>query len=234
MVRCPDCQKEVDVDFGMTTCSSCGAVFMVEIDGSVQESLPTVDDEQGAEAPEAMVVEQEESPAESAFFENEQQGSLADETEFMENATSPEDSNVEAPSPEYSEDFLDQLSETPKSNVVDSLLNDQNDPLEIQRFDKVTASELSEGEYLYDVTIVGIDSADLKREVILALSDKRFDLPVESLRKQVHHGVLKIPNLNPVRAMLIVLKTQELDVVVDWKQKHFTQTTTTSKSEVEI
>lgn len=44
MVRCPDCQKEVDVDFGMTTCSSCGAVFMVEIDGSVQESLPAEED----------------------------------------------------------------------------------------------------------------------------------------------------------------------------------------------
>jgi hypothetical protein len=222
MVRCPDCQKEVDVDFGMTTCSSCGAVFMVEIDGSVQESLPTEEDEPVSEAPDA-IVEDEAPPAESAFFDSEEPRSLAQETQLMENA-----------SPEYSEDFLDQLSETPKSNVAESALNDQNDPLDIQRFDQVTASELSDGEYLYDVTIVGIDSADLKKEVILALSDKRFDLPVENLRKQVHQGVLKIPNLNPVRAMLIVLKTQELDVVVDWKQKHFTQTTSAPKSEVEI
>lgn len=216
---------------------------MVEIDGSVQESLPaeednSVDESQnvhtsaGEEALEENQVDFEGSfDAEDNLSANEEPSARQDphQEESVENESAENESDSE-----YSENFLDQLSSTPSSADNVEPLNDLKDPLGIQHFDKLTDSELSDGEYLYDVTIVGIDSADLKKEVFLALSDKRFALPVENLRKQVHQGVLKIPNLNPVCAMLIVLKTQELDVVVDWKQKHFTQATSPTKTEAEI
>ena len=97
-----------------------------------------------------------------------------------------------------------------------------SDPLGVQSFEDSGGAELADGEYLYDIILTQVDSADLKREVMMALSDKRFALEAEDLQKQMREGGLTIQNLNPVKAMLIVLRLQQIDVVVEWRQKHFT------------
>ncbi|MBY0383800.1 zinc ribbon domain-containing protein [bacterium] len=96
------------------------------------------------------------------------------------------------------------------------------DPLGVQSFEDSGGANLADGEYLYDIILTHVDSADLKREVMMALSDKRFALEAEDLQKQMREGGLTIQNLNPVKAMLIVLRLQQIDVVVEWRQKHFT------------
>jgi hypothetical protein len=128
---------------------------------------------------------------------------------------------------EYSENFLDTLSDNKTAPVS------AKDPLDIQRFDESTASQMDDGEYLYEVIITGIDSADLKKEIIMALSEKRFSLLISELQKEIQKGELIVRNLNPVRAMLIVLRLQSLDVIVEWRQKHFTQSAVAKKGEAE-
>jgi hypothetical protein len=93
---------------------------------------------------------------------------------------------------------------------------------------------MDDGEYVYEVVVSGIDSADLKKDVIMALSDKRFSLVVSELQKEIQKGELIVRNLNPVRAMLIVLRLQSLDVIVEWRQKHFTQEAGRKKSEAQV
>jgi hypothetical protein len=128
---------------------------------------------------------------------------------------------------EYSENFLDTLSDNKTAPVS------AKDPLDIQRFDESAASQMDDGEYVYEVIITGIDSADLKKDIIMALSEKRFSLIVSELQKEIQKGELIVRNLNPVRAMLIVLRLQSLDVIVEWRQKHFTQSVAAKKSEAE-
>jgi hypothetical protein len=200
MARCPECQTEQNVDFGMATCSQCGAVFMVEIDGAVAEDL---------EPAQEMVEEPLE--AEPVF-----------------EAVEAEPVEEQAVDVEYSEDFLDNMSEQPAESTPSS------DPLGIQRFDESAASQLGEGEYLYDVIITGIDSADLKKDVLFALSEKRFALSISAAQKEIQAGELTVRDLNPVRAMLIVLRLQALDVTVEWRQRHFTKDEPTEESEAEI
>jgi hypothetical protein len=208
MVQCPECGKNVEADFGMTTCASCGAVFMVEIDGSVGSQSPEY------EQNESQIYENHESENPD-YIENLNESVISDEgldAPSVEPEVSPEvEQNAAEEEGEYNEDFFEPT------------LDDKNDPLEVQRFDQASASELSDGEFLYDVTVKGLDSVDLKKDVLAALADKRFSLVKEEMRKNIRQGELLLSDLNPVRAMLVVLKLQEFDVEVEWRQKHFTQ-----------
>lgn len=42
-VVCPQCQSPLSQDFGVVTCSQCGAVLMVDINGDVGVDLPPID-----------------------------------------------------------------------------------------------------------------------------------------------------------------------------------------------
>lgn len=119
------------------------------------------------------------------------------------------------------EDFSTQETEEPPPSQEEASISAE-DPLGVQSFEDSGGASLADGEYLYDIILTQVDSADLKRDVMMALSDKRFALEADDLQKQMREGGLTIQNLNPVKAMLIVLRLQQMDVVVEWRQKHFT------------
>jgi hypothetical protein len=245
MARCPECQTEQSADFGMTTCSKCSAVFMIGIDGQVEsaeaasydEPVHQLDDQSDGQLADQSMDEasneattlQPYEPQANDFAEtfpvtsDDAEVAEANEAEFEG-----EPAEEAADDVEYSENFLDNLSDS-KTAEPPTL-----DPLDIQRFDESASSQMEDGEYVYEVVVSGIDSADLKKDVIMALSDKRFALVVSELQREIQKGELIVRNLNPVRAMLIVLRLQSLDVIVEWKQKHFTQEAGRKKSEAEI
>lgn len=232
MARCPECQTEQSADFGMTTCTQCSAVFMVGIDGEVASAEAPSEDEPAYPSDEAFAEPAVEEPTYQPSIES------SDEATTLQPYEPPADDAVEEfaepvedvaeDEVEYSENFLDNLSE--KKTTTPSA----EDPLDIQRFDESAASQMDDGEYVYEVIITGIDSADLKKEIIMALSEKRFSLIVSELQNEIQKGELIVRNLNPVRAMLIVLRLQSLDVIVEWRQKHFTQEAKNKKDEAEI
>ena len=104
--------------------------------------------------------------------------------------------------------------------------DEKSDPLGVSQFDVAEASQMADGLYYYDLRISGIDTAILKQEVLDILSDKRLGWNAEDLRKKIKMGQLVIENLNPVRAVLAVLKLQSLDVDVEWDQRPFTDNDT--------
>ncbi len=225
MARCPECQTEQSADFGMTTCAKCSAVFMIGIDGQVDSADAPPDEPttlqpyepQSDDFVETFAATLEDEAPEEAVVES------ADDVDLE----SADDNDIKT-TDEYSENFLDNLSDNKAATPS------AKDPLDIQRFDESASSQMDDGEYVYEVIITGIDSADLKKDIIMALSEKRFSLIVSELQKEIQKGELVVRNLNPVRAMLIVLRLQSLDVIVEWRQKHFTQDAAAKKSEAEI
>ncbi|MCB9072551.1 MAG: hypothetical protein H6623_02940 [Bdellovibrionaceae bacterium] len=124
---------------------------------------------------------------------------------------------------EYSEDFLNALDGSGEDHqeATETESNPQ-DPLGVSQFDKTSASQLAEGPYYYDLIISGLDTADIKREVLKALDDKRFVWTLEDLKGKFHGGQLVLRNLNPVKAVLLMIKIQHIDVDIRWEQKPFT------------
>ncbi len=247
MARCPECQTEQSADFGMTTCPQCSAVFMIGIDGQVDSAEAPNYDEPEHQPIDEPIVEPSEEPttlqpcqpqnddfvetfaaAAEEFIEGNPVNDIENEEQGGDKNDVDTDFNTDFnTADEYSENFLDNLSDNKVTPVS------ATDPLDIQRFDESAASQMDDGEYVYEVIITGIDSADLKKDIIMALSEKRFSLIVSELQKEIQKGELIVRNLNPVRAMLIVLRLQSLDVIVEWRQKHFTQAAA-KKGEAEI
>lgn len=215
MVKCPECSKPVEADFGMTTCPHCSVVFMVELDGSVNDPADNESQEEfSEESPE------EQFPADDLDVEPMSFRPSPEDEEFNQPETFAEETSEEET---QDEEFFAKVegSTTEPEDAVDPL----KDPLGLQRFDESGGFELANGELLYDVVVQGLDSADLKKDIFSALMDKRFALSSEDMRRGLKNGVLTLTGVNPVRAMLIVLKMQEYDVSVEWRQRHFAQPT---------
>lgn len=247
MAQCPACATEVAIDFGMATCPQCSLVFMVGIDGaaSMPEEAPS-DEAYGEEASAAeSIVEQDagdslydatayqeseyESPlafsdeatameSESVADENDSLYDMGSEpTEMISSMESFGESNEET---QYNENFITDMSQ---ETVIDDpeateIMNPQ-DPLGVQSFDKSRASQLVDGPYYYDVTVQGLDTPELKDQVMEALQDQRFQWTSEDIKKNFRNGALVLKNLNPIKAVLLVIKLQHIDVDISWKQK---------------
>lgn len=217
----------MDADFGMTTCPHCEAVFMVEIDGSVND--PVVEEQSAEEL--VFADNSLDTANDSADEVNVEAGAGEIEPEFQQN-DSTDDSYSDSPSfDEVSSDdgggvderfSLDESNEE-SSDEAEVSGDPLKDPLDLQRFDESGGSEISDGELLYDIILQGLDSAELKKDIFAALMDKRFALSAEEMRRGLKSGILTLSSVNPVRAMLIVLKMQEFDVTIEWRQRHFTQ-----------
>lgn len=255
MIKCPACSAQIDSDFGMISCPKCSAVFMVEMDGSIQElgeventSHPAEDAVESAEEAsmgEPTVVEStvvEPSTVEPTVIEE----TLIEPTIIDDPFKTPEESSaediadgfvsteqafgeVEPAETEYSENFMDVMDNpTPEPRELDP-----NDPLGVTAFDQSEASQTPDGLYYYDVKVNGLDSAQIREHVIDALSDTRFDWTPEDIKKNISAGELHLKNLNPVKAVLVVIKLQPLDVEVEWSQKLYTDETVQVEKDAE-
>lgn len=236
MVQCPACSTEIDADFGMKTCPNCSAVFMVNFDGTVADpSVAQAEAEIAASEEEAPVEEADNSEPEyfTAPDSGEGDADAAEEPAFEApqgegdyfpvHEETEEDSVIAAGDTsgepvEYTEDFLDSLNEPAPSPV-----DDKKDPLGVTRFDRSEASQALDGPYYYDVTVSGLDTAQLKQAVINTLSDKRLGWTADDIKKMIRLGELRLMNLNPVKAVLTVIKLQSFDIDVSWEQRLFTE-----------
>lgn len=158
----------------------------------------------------------------AAETEHHAQESAAESTEMYQQ---PE----ESAETEYDENFLSNsfsgdLADPDEPGVIE---DDKNDPVGIQKFDGNPASQLVDGPYYYDVTIIGLDTAQIKDEVMRALSDKRFQWTYEDIKRRLRNGRLVFKDLNPVKAVLLVIKIQHIDVEIQWVQKMHTDPSVT-------
>lgn len=252
MVTCPACGAKIEADFGMTTCSSCELVFMVDIHGNASDPAAsfeeTPEEPQDLEASGATADDGDAAPAfesndysssepadpgtdseplsfddagaesfgEALGSESSNEGSAEFDTESQGSTQDEASDEVQEEPTGYSEDFLNTLDGS------EPVKDDSKDPLGVTAFDGNEASQMADGPFYYDVIISGIDTAHLKQQVIDALSDKRLNWSADEIKKKIKMGQLNLANLNPVKAVLTVLKIQPLDVDVEWSQRPFT------------
>lgn len=247
MASCPSCGTQVSSDFGMKTCPSCTLVFMVDIDGNA--AMPEAHDPSGDYESESAsddshaetVVEQEVAPTyvgsdnpqdndysyssdaagtevRSEVYGDDSMASEVEESAAMSTAEPTEiytgDSSQDD---EYNENFI---SDGFQAEVDEAIAEDDpKDPVGVQRFDAHEASQLVDGPYYYDLTISGLDTGQIKNEVLKALTDRRFQWTPEEIKRRLRNGRLIFKNLNPVKAVLVVIKLQHIDVDIQWVQK---------------
>ena len=92
-------------------------------------------------------------------------------------------------------------------------------PVDVTSFANSEASNLEDGEYLYDVMVGRIDSKDLKEALKYVLIDEKLKLNHHEFLKKIKDGKVTIPDLNPIKAKRIVEQLQYFDLDIKWLQK---------------
>ncbi len=75
-----------------------------------------------------------------------------------------------------------------------------------------------EGSLRYRIEVSGVDSPELRALLREALMDKRFMWDVEDLLKGIRAGGLKLSDLSPVKAHLIISRLQATSLDIVWEQ----------------
>lgn len=236
MLNCPSCKGPLADDFGLVDCPKCGAGLYIEFDGQVkwreepdvgatavanevpagevaqamEEALP---DQFDFSAPAAVVAEptaivasgetqlfsaeifQSDDAAEAAAPAPEAQLDFAPEEESVETTAPP----MAMPAPAVAE---------PAVNVMQEIVDYGNSEF----------SSGKDGAYLYDLTIKGVDTADIRAALKELLNDKAFLWDIEDLLKRMQHGELQFSQITPVKASLVVTRLRSLPLQISWVQ----------------
>jgi len=70
----------------------------------------------------------------------------------------------------------------------------------------------------YDLMISGIDTADLRKEVLESLTDKRLAWDPEALVNEIKEGHLKLTGISAIKAHVVAQRLKVLPLHLEWKQ----------------
>jgi hypothetical protein len=239
---CPKCGAGLKDDYGMQTCPGCGAIVFVDMEG-----VPHMSDEAAAEAPPAAPPQEPAPELEpmvempgAQFMEPMPMEPMPMEPMPME--PMPEPDQIEA-MPEA----FPQIEPMPKLEVhnegappaddfsMDVMLGYQapeteapiDEAVDISAFANSEASQAKDGLLLFRVIIggpkLGIDSKEMRVQIYEALDDARFGWDADLLMAQINKGVLRIEDLSPVKATIIVNRLKRLPLEIKWEQYLVTQ-----------
>jgi hypothetical protein len=79
-------------------------------------------------------------------------------------------------------------------------------------------ADVTQSAFNYSMTIEGIDSGALRKQLQEALSDSKFNWNVIQVMAQIKGGVLTIKSINPVKASILMQRLKYLPVKVSWRQ----------------
>lgn len=230
MSNCPVCDAPVKGDFGLTECEQCGAQLLVHVDGRVEysgnqtgmsrveEALPPVPGEDG----QVFDFENaEDSPSEEPVL-----GPPAAEDAFEEQ---PEFSSDEAAEPAQPESLFDE-EPAPDPLAADPVPNEAEpeaykspqtsaspDLSDIAKFGN-SENLARDGSLRYNLFISGIDTVDVREAFREALTDRKFVWDIEQILRSIRHGEVRITNVTPVKAYILISRLRGLPVQVKWEQ----------------
>lgn len=214
MATCPHCQTSLPDDFGLLECPNCHASVFVDMDGNViheakkSESVAEVatQDERTQFIAQDSVPAMAEEPLQEEFqqaveqgFEEQQNAEASNETEFAQ------PNRIVEPEKENSQENW-QVSSSEEAFA------------EVTAFGNEDHTYQNDGPLSYVVTISGIDSKDLEDRLKEVLSDKKLVLDMDRLLPTLKNGQLKITDLNPAKAYVLVSKIYDLPITVEWEQ----------------
>lgn len=132
----------------------------------------------------------------------------------------PEDLEDASEAPERS--HADNDEEEPPLETFEMAEKPDTEPLDITDFANSEASNLEDGELLYDLYLSRLDSKDLRDAFKFVLLDEKLKLNHHEYLKNIRNGRVTISNLNPIKAKRIVEQLQYTAIDISWKQKRVT------------
>ncbi|MGH1468621.1 MAG: hypothetical protein ACRBBP_07055 [Bdellovibrionales bacterium] len=239
--RCPECQTELEDDFGIVDCRSCGAVCSVDLDGEVQiqgevpESVEEPEEEQSFElADEAAVDEEEPAYEEQPVYEEpleeeetaeqgeellgEEEYSLEEPEESVEFAeeSNEEDVELESLEPVEEEESEEFLAEEASAVEAIAPMMGVDFLKDLETFTEESSAEELEHIY-YDLSILGVESAESRELVIETLSDQRLEISEEYLRELIgEESDFVVPQLSFLRLSVAYKRLLTLGLEMSW------------------
>jgi len=170
------------------TCSNCTSVFSVDVDGNAQIA--------GEE-----------------FHQNTQATSTHESP--MAQDFEPLTEQVIAQEPVHEEplQFSTEIESDPE--ITKTWAAPKDTFQEIRDFGN---KEASAGPITYSITIEGLNVAERIEAVIEALSDPKFGWESSALSKKIKSGTMKLVDLNPAAAVMVIKKLRGIHVKVSWTQ----------------
>lgn len=239
MSQCPKCAAILAEDYGMVTCSSCGAILFVDIEGVAHMGS---DAESAPEAPEVTSVDvpsetpQSEPPPANDWLvpmEEPLSPSFEPEAPSLEPMSEPappaegdfsmdaflgyEDPTPPAP-PAPAEDEPELGIEPPVPDFGPA-----DDPLGINEYANSEISQAKDGLLVFRVFLSGIDTKEIRESIREAISDSRFGWDVPEILGQIEKGRLSIENVSPVKASILINRMKKLPIRIRWEQYAITQ-----------
>jgi hypothetical protein len=212
MASCPVCNSDIPDDFGLIECPSCSAQLLVHMDGRVEYS-------DGSDAP-APLSEVTENPGIVEMPPAEESGGGF---EFG-------GSDVELPSEPASEEPFESSPvdhEEPEAEIyrppVTASTNDSPDLSDVADFGNSDASG-RDGSLRYDLIITGIDTADVREAFREAITDRKLVWDIDQILRSLKNGEVKIENVTPPKAYIVISRLRSLPVQVRWEQYAVSQT----------
>lgn len=223
MGTCPVCNHQVPDDFGLISCDGCGAQLIVHVDGRVEHTS-----------------DQEEIVMDSPS-EGEPASDYAPEAEFAVEAEEPVP-DIGAPDPEergLPQELVEpEALEEPPQQMFDGSEPDSSSAAEVYKpgtppnspdlsdlagFANSQESGGREGPLRYNLAITGIDTSDVRNAFREAITDRKFMWDTEQIVRSIRNGEVRISNVSPVKAFILINRLRNLPLHVEWEQHAITQ-----------
>jgi hypothetical protein len=202
MATCPVCSNPVADDFGLLECGSCGAQLIIHVDGRVEYSGSPETPPPDSEAQPVEPIQDEVEPPEFDALPPELGGEVVAD---MFDGTEPPAAEDAAP-----------MYETNKpANSPD--LSDLAD------FANSSESGGREGPLRYNLFFAGIDTSDVREAFREALTDRKFLWDTEQILRSIRQGEVRIMNVSPGKAHMLISRLRNLPVTITWEQHAITQ-----------
>lgn len=236
---CPICHHPLPDDFGLVTCSSCGASLFIEFDGGLHsyEKDSSEGELEGEELTSQNDSEQDLMQDSDPIHESNESSGIGDFSESLDSHDS--ELNIHQDFFESENSLLSESSEAEPENEAHQMLTEQwnedeanesqgaivleekknlADMGELSAFGNSEQSLGRDGPLRVKVIVDGIDSPEIRDEIKNALTDKKLLWDVEGMMKSIESGCLIIENLNPLKAAIFVERIKGLPLDVRWEQ----------------
>lgn len=213
MAACPVCSNEVADDFGLIECGSCGAQLIVHVDGRVEYSgSPETPPPEGVALPAEPIQEFQMEESSDDFAE----GSAPSVTPPEPEALPPELGG------EIAADMFDgtepPVADEPPPMYQTLKPPDSPDLSDLADFANSSESGGREGPLRYNLHFAGIDTSDVREAFREAITDRKFVWDTEQILRSIRHGEVKILNVAPGKAHMLISRLRNLPVKITWEQ----------------
>lgn len=203
-IQCPRCGHQFEQDFGLVTCSQCQAVSVIDFDGTAR----LADQENGHQQSETKL----EPPSEN-FEEIQSVDEIMNQLGQVDAQAPPP-----PPPPTQAAQTLDEIPNFDQLGPPPSQIEESKESTKSLDLTEFANKDLNDSGLSYTLTVEGIDHLSMRENLKAIISDPRLGLSVPDLLRSIKGGSLKLEELDPARASILVRSLRNLGLAVKWDQ----------------